>query len=260
MLNVLALLLAAQPSIAVPEATCARLEKSVCDSMVERFVAQLSAEHVKVISARDISLLLGLERQKQLLACNDAGTTCLAELSGALGVDGMISISITRSDPYFVATVRALKVRDGSTWASDTIRVAREGELFDAFDRTAVRFARVFDAGVSAQPGASSGPPRFLTLVPGLLGLAAAGAGVGTFLSAGSERQQLIDHQVSGMAAGLVADSGRTKESLGVGLMIGGGVAVVGSLIWFFASAPGPAVAVVPTRDGAVLSVSWVTP
>lgn len=45
---------------------------------------------VRVVTARDISVLLGFERQKQLLGCSDDGM-CMAELGNALGVQGVLS-------------------------------------------------------------------------------------------------------------------------------------------------------------------------
>lgn len=253
---VVLLLAAPQPSVAIPPANCSRIDAAVCDSMVERFVAQLSDRKIKVVSARDMNLLLGLERQKQMLGCSDSNG-CLAELSGALGVDGLISISITRTDPFFVATVRALKVKDGSTWASDSVRVSREGELFDAMDNTAQRFANTF----LGLPQVSDGPPRALTLIPGLVGLGALGAGIGTFVSAADERNKLTNHEVSGTAAATVADTGKTKEALGVGLMIGGGAVAIASTVWFLATGSSTAsVAVVPTKQGGFMTVTLELP
>jgi len=46
-----------------------------------------------VVSSADISSLLGLEKQKQLLQCGE-DSSCLAELGGALGVDYLLSGSV----------------------------------------------------------------------------------------------------------------------------------------------------------------------
>jgi TolB-like protein len=44
----------------------------------------------EVVSSADVSSLLGLEKQKQLLQCGE-DSSCLAELGGALGVDYLLS-------------------------------------------------------------------------------------------------------------------------------------------------------------------------
>ena len=50
----------------------------------------------QVISQQDIATMLGLERQKQLMGCADDSTSCLAELSGALGARFVMSGTLTR--------------------------------------------------------------------------------------------------------------------------------------------------------------------
>src|SRR5688500_16256709 len=55
----------------------------------EHFAQQLTLRGARVTSTSEISALLGLERQKQLLGCSDEASSCMAELAKALGVDGL---------------------------------------------------------------------------------------------------------------------------------------------------------------------------
>ncbi len=259
---VLAILLAATPpSIAVPGVSCVRMEQRLCESFVDRLVATLSERgKVKVVSERDISLLLGLERQRQLLGCANESTSCLAELSGALGVDGVAAISIARSDPYFVTTVRVVRARDGSVWANATERVTREGEIFDSMDTIAPRLERAMLGEAAAPEVTRSSTSSIAPWIPGGAGIAAASIGLGVFLSAGTERQQLVTHQVSGTAADAAAQTGRTKEGVGVALMATGGAAVAASVVWLLAGRPPAAVAVLPTNGGVSVGVAGALP
>ena len=52
--------------------------------------------YFEAISSREVAVLLGLERQKQLLGCAEDSTSCLAELSGALGARFILSGSLAR--------------------------------------------------------------------------------------------------------------------------------------------------------------------
>lgn len=51
---------------------------------------------VQVISAADIANMVGFERQKQLLGCDETQSACLAEIGGALGVEYIVSTQVGR--------------------------------------------------------------------------------------------------------------------------------------------------------------------
>lgn len=62
-----------------------------------------------VMSARDIATLLGIERQKQLIGC-DEDSTCMAEIANAMGSEFVISASVGKvGNTYLVA----VKMVDG---------------------------------------------------------------------------------------------------------------------------------------------------
>jgi hypothetical protein len=96
----------------------------------------------------------------------------------------------------------------------------------------------------------------FVRWVPGLVGVAAAGAGVGVFLSAATERERLTAGGLEMNEVRPLVESGKTKEGVGVGLMVGGGAAVLASVIWALAAPKAPATAsLVPHATGAALVV-----
>jgi hypothetical protein len=74
----LGLLLAAAPlTVAAPGFRCAGLEEAVCDAYLEHFSTVLAKPgRLAVRTRNDLTQLLGVERQKQLLGCSD-GTRVL---------------------------------------------------------------------------------------------------------------------------------------------------------------------------------------
>lgn len=244
-------------SLAVPNVTCVGMSAALCDSFVDRLVSALGEpKTIRVLAAKDIAQLIGLERQRQLLGCSEQSSQCMAELAGALGVDALMTVSFARSDPYFVTTARVVRAKDGVALSSASERVRQEGEVFDSVDRMASKFLKELVQS-SSSPPSSSGVVRY---VPGIAGLVVAGVGFGAFMWANTERTQLETHAVSGEAAKAAVEAGRLKESLGVGLMIGGGAAVAASAIWVAVSKSTVTAAVFPVAGGAAVSLGGSFP
>ena len=96
----LSLVLAADPSGAAPPREVAELKLAapgLVTSGMDGSLAGPLTDHlakafapIRVITARDISVLIGLERQKQLLGCKEDSDSCMAELGNALGVQGVL--------------------------------------------------------------------------------------------------------------------------------------------------------------------------
>lgn len=220
-----AVLNAAPVSVAIPGVNCAGLPTALCDSLLEHFVIGLSAQRsVKVMAAKDVTALIGLERQRQLMGCE--GSSCVVELANALGVDGLVVMSVTRSSPYYLASARVLRTRDGSAWTQATRRVALEGQLFDAMQEMADTFVPdLVGLTIDRKPAASS----WVRWIPAMAGGALAVSGVVVFLSAEREREAL---RTGGTPVADLVASGRLKEGLGLGLMAGGAVGLAVSLLW----------------------------
>lgn len=233
-----AVLNAAPVSVAIPGVNCAGLPAPLCDSLLEHFVIGLSAQRrVNVMAAKDVTALIGLDRQRQLMGCE--GSSCVVELANALGVDGLVVMSVTKSDPYYLASARVLRTRDGSAWTQATRRVDREGQLFDAMQEMADTFVpELVGLTLEAKPVKST----WVRWIPAMAGGALAVSGVVLFLSAEREREALKTGASGSPVADLVA-AGRLKEGLGLGLMAGGVVGLGVSLLWTLLAADTPAAA-----------------
>lgn len=242
------LLLAAPVKVAVPGYTTAGLDSAVAAGYADHFVALLGRDgRLKLTTQSDIAQVLGLERQKQLLGCADDGSSCLAELAGALGVDAILSITLVKSGTNLTATLRMLRATDGKEVAAASARFKNEDALQDWLEAQADDFAARAEAAFGG-PAA----PSFARWVPAILGGAALVAG-GTLYGlsrAGADRLR------TGTFANpddvhATASMGRTFEGAGVGLMIGGGVAVAASILWVALAPSGGRVAFFAGPDGA---------
>lgn len=131
------MVLAAGPvKLAAPGLTYVGLDEKRGDAYVEFFADQLRAQGLDVTTKSQISAVLGFESQRQLLGCGDSSQACLAELAGALGVDGLITGSLNRSPRgAFVVTLTVVGAQDGRTVASASHRAGDEDGLYDFLDR-----------------------------------------------------------------------------------------------------------------------------
>lgn len=242
-------------TMAAPNFTSTGVEPALVAAWQDRFVSRLAAPGLRITTSRDIEQMLGLERQKALLGCNEA-TNCLAELAGALGVELLLTGSIVKGESGYLATVRVLKTGDGRPVASPTARLRSEDALLDWLDSTADELRR------ELLPEAAPSP--VVKWVPAMLGAGLlVGSGVALGLSAG-RYAALTGADPPGLGAiAAVRQEGEALQWVGVSLAAAGGVAVVSSLIWA-AVAPAPAksvqVSVAPVQGGALVGLGGAFP
>jgi len=243
--------------VAAPDFTFVGLDAQLGAVFQERFVNRLGAPNLHVTTQRDVAQLLGLERQKQLLGCDTAGTQCIAELAGALGVEAVVTGSIARSESGFIVNLRALRSGDAQTLASPNTRVASEAALLDWLDDAADELRGQLLR--TLRPEAPAAP--LTRWVPGLIGAALfVGGAVCTGISI-ADYQWLISSTPPALAEiPNVRQRGELLLPTGLSLMGAGVVGLVASLVWN-ASGPKPVqVGVVPLREGAALSIGGELP
>src|SRR4051812_37993383 len=84
------------------------------DASVARAITQAVANEISrravhdLITSTDVGTLLGVERQRQLLGCGDESTSCVAELSGALGARFIMTGAITRLGSTWQLTLQTV--------------------------------------------------------------------------------------------------------------------------------------------------------
>lgn len=240
----LVLLAAAPVKIAATSFTVAGEDGKRAGVWLERFAEVMRRDkRVEVITADDLAQLVGMERQKALLGCEASAASCVTELANALGTDGVLVGSITRSEDSYLAVVKILRQRNATVWWSASGRMKGEGALLDWLDEQAA-------AAVEAM--APRAPVRVGPLILG--GGALVGLGVGAALLALSNTSALeaVRSAPDEPALRSALDAGRTQGTTGVVLVSLGGAALVTSIIWL--ALPGdakPSVAFVPTERGA---------
>jgi hypothetical protein len=200
---------------------------------------------LEVATQSELGAILGLERQKQLLGCSDAATgNCLAELSGALGVDAVIAGSIAKLGGSYVLTVSLVRVLDGKTVASLSEKFKTTDQVLDWLKakapelRAAAMTLRVKDEPAAAATAVSSGPGfsphRVLPFV--LIGVGAAAAVVGVVLQyVARATASNISNRVGGVTAENVdamISTGKAYEQSSVVLMSAGLAVVAGGVVW----------------------------
>jgi hypothetical protein len=103
----------------------------------------------EVISQDDINVLLGLERQKELLGCEEV--SCFAEIGGALGVDRIAAWEVSRVGAEWAVAGRLLDVRAATVVRRTAMAV--EGDAQALLDAASTLARQVL---LGEEPGAVS--------------------------------------------------------------------------------------------------------
>jgi len=152
MLVALLLLAAPEPSrLAATAFVCDGFTPELCESLFDRFIARLEAAGVKVTNQKDIALALGLERQKQLLGC-DEESNCLVEIASALAVDGIVSGSVAETRDGYLVTVKVVRAKNGTKWKTFSRRAPTETHVRDELEDLADEIGHAQVLNASAKP------------------------------------------------------------------------------------------------------------
>jgi hypothetical protein len=260
---------------------------------VGRFVAQAlvqelrKLEHLQVSSAADIDEMLSFEEQKRLVGCTDE--VCLSEIVAAMGVDQLVSGSLSATATSHVLTLNRLDVGGAKTLGTVTKQLEKkDGEEFLAAIGPAVE---VLFPEIAVKSGATRGvsPEVARRLNPpplprwgfwAVAGTSLAVAGGATFAALSSKdatnqfnslTQQALTVPVNGQQLLQLQQTASSRAGLANGLFLAsGGLAVTAGVMAFFTDwSPAPAdpapvrpaaVAITPGRDSGAVSVLWQLP
>jgi hypothetical protein len=261
-LLVASLALSSLPTLALPGLNGVNVtpgEQALFESLLGSGLAQ---EGLTVRTARDVSQVLGLERQRQLLGCSD-DSSCMTEIAGALGVDALVVGDIGQVGSRYTISVRVVSARSGQVLAVHVETGIAPDEAPAAIGRVASAIAtQLKDAARAA-----SGEPRYSrwwAVVPGAVTVGAAAAAVALHVEAGKTYEQLSTAQPPALSldeAAALKDTG-TQQNLWANVAIGvasaGAVATVLTLVFAQPPKVQPTVALSPS--GAVFGVTGVLP
>ncbi|MBK7863457.1 MAG: hypothetical protein IPJ65_33615 [Archangiaceae bacterium] len=259
-------LTAARFSLALPELNSVKLEAGELALYSSLLSQKLQARGVKVITARDFSAVMGLERQKQLLAAEGCSDSCITELAAAMGVDAMVVGDIGKPGTTYALSFKVLAARDATVLALDSAQVANADLMDAALDHAAWSLLQQLKAThpelePGPEPGVASaaGPRRSWAIAPAAVAVATLAAGAVGLLLANGRYEQLLKASTVGEAQQL-RDSGKTLQLLGwVGVGVGAAAAVTAAVLFALGSrAPVTAsVSVVPGGGGLAVSGAW---
>lgn len=146
MLNVAAVVLslytaqAGEPiRIAAPGLRMVNLDPKQTSFFTSSFAQVLNFQGVRVSTPEDFAALLGLERQQQLLGCPD--DVCRAEVTGELGVDGLLVGQVAKVDGSYRLDVKLLASGTGRPLAAASTTAPDQERLLASFNDAAAQLA-----------------------------------------------------------------------------------------------------------------------
>lgn len=263
--------LAATPRLAIPEFTGVNLAPNEAGLYANSLAAEMIRNGLSVVTNRELVALIGVERQKQLTGCTES--TCLTELIGALGADGLLLGDIGKLEAGYIVQLKVLSTQSGQVLAlfsgkakdSSAVLPLLEAAALDLQNQLADKWAR--PELRRAVPVVAPPPPppnlRWVSYVVGGAGIASLAAGVALNLQADAMLQQLRTSGTMATPQSLLGlrDGGKSAEALGITFLGVGAAALTTSVILFFALAPQtPVAALVPLPGGGAVSLMGVWP
>lgn len=231
----------------------------------EHLATRLRDAGVTVVTQAQMEALIGRERQRALMGCDDGGESCLAELSGALGADGVLMGELAAVGELIQLNLKIVS-EAGKVLASWSERVDGERHLLDALDAGSIAIADqvLLATGRKHPPVAQPGSARSLWWVP-----AAGGGAVGL---AGSVMLGLAlrDHQrlttpgspmLEDQPARWLAREGNNLQILGfAGIGVGVAAIAASAALYFFRSPPAVTPSVSVNASGAAFALGGSFP
>ena len=261
---------AKQLSLALPGLTVVRLNKGEGALYSELLAQGLTKANVRVITSRDIGAMLGWDRQKQLMACNE--TSCAAELVGAMGADGLIVGDIGKLGDEFALNVKILSSKDGSILAIHNARAPNQKALTREVERAPAALVEQLKQKLAPPPVAAPAQATVAPLVtppapPPLveepapkgssvrpwsyvaMGVGVAGVTTGVVLKLQSDKElEALRKASSAEEATTHAHNGQRFETFGyTAIGVGSGLAIGGVIMFFLGdNAPSAKVSIAP--------------
>ena len=236
------------------------IEPAVVSSLSEAVAAAAARTQLfEVTTQKDISTLLGLERQKQLLGCSDEAQSCLAELAGAIGARFVVSGSVTRLGDAYQLNLQTL----------DTVRtqtLGRSTRIASDLGRLQSLLPAAF-----AEASATPAPVPPSNVVPVVLmgagAAAAVAAGVIFFQSYSREQSAVSELQLAKDQPTLQlkpasyyegeANAVKQQRIISAAVLVGGVVLAGVGIALYRSPDSGTRVALVPSGNGAALVGVW---
>lgn len=195
---------------------------------------QLGYHGIRALTPGDMQSILGLERQRQLVGCNDA--KCGVELASALGAEAVLNGSVTRAGKSYLLTVRVLAANDASTLAEASTESDDLERFLGTFGAVAEQLSRQLstklglnlqDTSVEVVQGASR--VKRLSWLPLIATAGGVALGTAFAIKSNSSYATLTTPSATPLSAKVaddLASSGRSQQTIS---WVSFGVAVAGA-------------------------------
>ena len=244
--------------VAVPSTRVAAQQAElgvVLSQVAAREVARLVPQGTRVVSADDVNVFLGAERQRALMGC-ETDSDCMTEIAAAMSASEIVSSSATLASSSFtgqqwVIEVKRVDGRTGARMSGSLITLCGDGAtLLDGMKRA------VNETYGKPLSSTSNGACPSGVAVVGLIGgvtLTLAGS-IGTVV--GLVTKSAWDaQQAPGAQPTVTRAEAQTAQVLFTGGLVAAGVGIGLTIASAVAAKPAePQVAVVPLAGGALVS------
>lgn len=239
--------LAATPvKVAAPDLQVINLDASRGSLFANHFAQQLIVLGLQVVSAQQISAVLGQERQKSMLGCAEGQGSCVAELAAALGSDAIVTGSIAQlSSGSLRVSITIVAGSDARPLSVLSSSASSEDGVFEVLSAEAPRMAQ--EVLAKLRPGTSLVLPtrgvRRSAWAPAVVGVAAGAIGFALLASAWADSDQLRTgtQPLTLMQARTIAQSGSARQTAGGVLISIGAAGLVSAALMFALGADTPA-------------------
>lgn len=251
--------------VAAPGLNTVNVDAKLAEFYAEHLAQELKRQGLEVVTKKETTMLLGLERQKALLGCTDV--SCMAELSSALGAEAVLLGDVARLKDGHQLNLKLISASTAKTLTTYTEQVGlAEDDVVSGLTRAGAQLA----AGAllaTGRPGPRRGPSPALALTVLGLGVALAGAGTAGVVYSESAYAALQGGSPGARATALRRD-GEVFGNLGVAALAVGGAALATGVVLLIAgraaSSPSPAgqvtVSALPFPGGGGLVVGGSLP
>ncbi len=111
----------AQPKIAVLPCAAQRVEESVTKILDDLLINQVyELGRYETIGARDIDAMIGLEKMKEAVGCEDVA--CAADIGGALGVSELLTCAVSRLGGELMVSLTLVDIRKSAVAGRSQVR------------------------------------------------------------------------------------------------------------------------------------------
>jgi len=208
-------------------------------------------EGVLAISSQEVRDLLGVERQRALVGCNE-GVSCMGELVDALGAEELLTLDLTLVGSKYALTARRIDTLQAKVVQSHLQQFDRRdgeellaivGPMIEAlFPERTVRAGQVRGVEPAVIRRLNPPPlPKWVFFSTTALALAAGGGGATFTLLAADRRRQFdaltqrsLSMEVSGAQLVALEREGRQLQTVALGFFIGAGGLAAAMLVESF--------------------------